>query len=113
MERSLVFLLVVLLSSSVKAAPHITIYNSGFAVMRDTISLSLAQGDNEVVCPPVSPFLDPASVMLRDPTGKADFRIVLQKFRADVLSEQSMLAHFEGQTIPFRIHEHEKDREVM
>lgn len=73
----------------------------------------LQQGDNDIVAPPVSPLLDPASVILRDSTGKSDFRIFLQKFRADALTQQVMLAQFEGQTIPFRIQEEQKTREVM
>src|SRR5438105_9220499 len=87
--------------------------NAGFAVIRDTVPLVLQQGYNDILAPTVSPMLDPASVILRDPTGKSDFRILLQKFRADALTEQAMLARFEGQTIPFRIHEEEKVREVM
>jgi len=51
--------------------------------------------------------------MLRDPSNKADFRIVLQKFRASALTEQAMLARFEGQTIPFQIREAGNTREVM
>jgi hypothetical protein len=87
--------------------------HSGFAVVRDTVPLVLQQGDNDILAPSISPMLDPASVILRDPTGKSDFRILLQKFRADALTEQTMLERFEGQTIPFRIHEEEKVREVM
>lgn len=95
------------------APPNLTVYNSGFAVVRDTVPLVLQQGENDVLCPTVSPFLDPASVILRDPTGKADFRIVFQKFRAKALTEETMLARFEGQTIPFQIYEENKPREVM
>src|SRR5205823_12539376 len=46
-------------------------------------------------------------------SGKADFRIVLQRFSANALTEQAMLAHFEGQTIPFQIREDGKMREVL
>ena len=95
------------------ASPTLTVYNAGFAVVRDTIPLVLQQGENDVLCPPVSPLLDPASVMLRDPTGKAEFRIILQKFRADALTEQAMLARFEGQTLAFQIREDGRTREVM
>src|SRR3954469_17859822 len=77
--------------------------NSGFAVVRQTIPLDLQKGDNDIVAPTVSPFLDSASVILRDPTGKSEFHILLQKFRAKALNQESMLASLEGQTIPFRI----------
>jgi len=77
--------------------------NGGFAVVRQSIPLDLAKGDNDIIAPTVSPFLDPASVILRDPSGKSEFHILLQKFRPNALSQESMLARFEGQTIPFRI----------
>src|SRR5438132_9500860 len=129
MSSRFLFVFFVCVSSSVYAdSPSLTIYaatpssrtsssyeesNAGFAVVRDTVSLVLQQGDNDILAPPVSPMLDPVSVMLRDPTGKSDFRILQQKFRADALSEQAMLLRFEGQTIPFRIHEEQNTREVM
>lgn len=81
-------------------------------MVRDTIPLVLQQGENDVLCPPISPMLDAASVMLRDPAGKADFRIVLQKFRGSALTEQAALSHFEGQTLPFQIRGEGKTREV-
>jgi hypothetical protein len=124
MSRRLLFLFLAWLSSSAYAgSPSLTVYaaprssrtsygesNAGFAVVRDTIPLALQQGDNEVLAPPVSPMLDPASVILRDPTGKSDFRILLQKFRADPLTQETMLARFEGQTIPFQIRQESLDR---
>ncbi len=129
MNRFLPLFLLVFASSSVYAgSPSLTIYarsrlarpsysseesNAGFAVVRDTVPLVLQQGNNDILAPLVSPMLDPASVILRDPTGKFDFRILLQKFRADALTEQSMLTRFEGQTIPFQVKEGDKVREVM
>ncbi|HVF71207.1 MAG TPA: hypothetical protein VM940_06330 [Chthoniobacterales bacterium] len=87
--------------------------NAAFAVVRQTISLILQQGENDVVAPAVSPMLDPVSVILFDHSGKSDFRIVQQQFRADVLTEQKMLSRHEGQTIPFRLQEEQGTREVM
>jgi hypothetical protein len=113
MSRRFLFAFLVCASSSAHAgSPTLTVYNAGFAVVRDTVPLVLKQGDNDVLAPRVSPFLDPASVMLRDPTGKSDFRILLQKFRANVLTEKMMLTRFEGQTIPFRIQKEGKIEEV-
>ena len=115
-------------SSVCEASPSLTVYaasaqssresysrdeSNGFAVVRDTVPLVLQQGENDILAPPVSPMIDPASVMLRDPMGKADFRILEAKFRANPLTSEAMLARFEGQTIPFQIHEGDKVREVM
>lgn len=115
-------------SSAHAGSPSLTVYaasarssrgssydesTAGFAVVRDTVPLVLQPGENDILAPPISPMLDPVSVILRDPTGKSDFRILQQKFRANALTEQAMLVRFEGQTIPFQIHEGDKVREVM
>lgn len=128
MSSRLLFLLLMLASSTNYAeSPSLTVYaasgssrpsgygesNAGFAVVRETVPLALQQGENDILAPAVSPMLDPVSVMLWDRTGKSDFRILQQKFRADVLTEQTMLSRFEGQTIPFRIQEGQSVREVM
>jgi hypothetical protein len=124
----IIFILLAGATSVLYAGPNLTVYaptqssrtrsssddsTQGFASVRDIVPLNLAEGNNDVVAPTVSPLLDPASVMLRDRTGKADFRILLQQFRSDVLTDQAMLARFEGQTIPFLVREGEKSREVM
>jgi hypothetical protein len=128
MSARFLFLFLVLVSSTNYAEPpSLTVYagsgsprpsgygeaNAGFAVIRETIPLALQQGDNDILAPAVSPMLDPVSVILSDRTGKSDFRILQQKFRADVLTEQTMLSRFEGQTIPFQVHEGQSTREVM
>lgn len=129
MSPRLLFLLLLLAGATSHAeSPSLTVYvgslssrssssgdsNAGFAVIRETVPLSLEQGENDILAPAVSPLLDPVSVMLSDRTGKSDFRILQQKFRSDVLNEQEMLARFEGQTIPFRIQEEGQGiREVM
>ncbi|HEX4630121.1 MAG TPA: hypothetical protein VH188_04085 [Chthoniobacterales bacterium] len=127
MRRRLITIFFIVTSSAVYAgSTALTVYapsqashssgsddsTSGFALVRDTIPLVLQQGENDIVAPVISPSLDPASVMLRDPTGKNDFRILLQQFRSDALTEQAMLARFEGQTISFLIREGDKTREV-
>jgi len=111
-------------STLVAAPPSLTIYSAqrennysseghGFGVVRETIPLTLQAGENDMLCPRVSPFLDPASVMLHDPTGRADFRILQQKFNDNVLTEHAMLERYEGQAIPFQVSEGGKNREVM
>src|SRR5689334_793309 len=62
--------------------------NGGVAVVRQSIPLDLAKGDNDIIAPTVSPFLDPASVILRDPSGRSEFHILLQKFRPNALSQE-------------------------
>lgn len=102
--RASALLLFVGTIAAVEAADPVTVvvYNSGFALVRQPLELELRAGDNDVRTSAVPQNLDPASVILRDLSGKAEWRIIEQKFRAQPLSERDMLARFEGQTIPFR-----------
>jgi len=82
--------------------PALTIYNQDFAVIRDHIPLELKAGANSIHFSGVTAQLEPASVMLRDCSGKRTPRILEQSFRPPV-SQQQMLTMFEGQTIDFQI----------
>src|SRR6187399_1741472 len=84
-------------------SPEIVIYNSGFAVVRDVVSLDLQAGENSVRYGKVTEQIDPGSVILRDPSGKMPLHILEQKFRAEALKQDLMMEMFEGQSIPFRI----------
>ncbi|MGJ3243393.1 MAG: DUF4139 domain-containing protein [Opitutales bacterium] len=79
----------------------LTLYNGGFAVVRETIPVTLSGGAETVTITEITRQLDPASVVLRDPTGQATFRILEQNYRADPVSVGSLLEYFSGQTIPF------------
>jgi hypothetical protein len=96
-------LLLVAASKSLVAAPSLTIYNQNFAVVRDFVPLDLKAGVNRVQFPNTTAFLEPDSVVLRDPTGKMPLRILEQNYRADAASAERMLKLFEGQTIDFQV----------
>src|SRR5947209_4681430 len=87
------------------APPQLTIYNAGFALVRESLPLDLRAGDNLVRCSEVTKQIDPGSVILRDSTGKSDFAVLEQKFSGEPLDRERMLALFEGETIPFRLSE--------
>lgn len=92
------------LASALTAAdPALTIYNQDFAVIRDTVPLDLQKGENRVTFQDVTGLLEPESVMLRDPSGRIDLRIVEQNYRADPLSPDMLLSRFEGKTIQFLV----------
>ena len=101
----LTLVLPLMLTASVThgAPPQLTIYNSGFALVRQSVSLDLRAGENVVRSADVTRQIDPGSVILRDPTGNTPFSISEQKFSGDSLSKDRMLMRFEGQTIPFRV----------
>ena len=83
------------------AQPAITIYNQNFAVVRDTVPLELKAGVNTVSFSGATAKLEPDSVILRDPAGKAELQILEQNYRNDPVSEQMLLSFFEGRSIDF------------
>jgi hypothetical protein len=83
------------------AEPSLTIYNQNFAVVRDQIELSLKMGTNEVTATNITAYMEPDSVVLRDPTGRHFIRILEQNYRADPVSQQLLLSLYEGQEIDF------------
>ena len=108
------FLAAVLGSSALRADPAVTIYNQNFAVVRDTVPLDLKAGVNDVSFGNTTAHLEPDSVILRDPAGKAKFQILEQNYRNDPVSQGLLLSLFEGKTIDFLIKETDKpDRTVQ
>jgi hypothetical protein len=87
------------------AQPAITIYNQQFAVVRESVPLTLTKGRNHVQYSDITTHLEPDSVILRDATGKHMLRIIEQNYRADPISEALLLSYYEGQTIDFQVQE--------
>ena len=93
-----------LFSASASAStPALTIYNQDFAVVRDTVPLNLKAGVNQVSFTGATAFLEPSSVVLRDPAGKEQLQILEQNYRADTLSQEMLLTLNEGKTIQFEV----------
>lgn len=82
--------------------PAITLYNDGFGVVREQITLDLKSGENPFSFSDVTAALEPQSVVLRDLSGKNRVTILEQSYRADPISQGLLLRHFEGQEITFR-----------
>src|SRR5689334_7648179 len=93
------------LASSIAAAGRevqLTIYNSDFALVKETRALALKQGVNEARFTDVTSLVEPDSVVLRDRKDADAVRILEQDYEADPLSEGALLRRYEGKTIPFR-----------
>jgi hypothetical protein len=106
MGRKLVLSLCIFPFSVVAALaqqPRLTIYNQDFAVVRVRTTLDLKQGINHVQLSDVTNYLEPDSVILRDPSGQYPLRILEQNYRADPVSQQSMLQLYEGKQINFLV----------
>ncbi len=85
------------------AESQLTIYNQNFAVVRVLIPLDLKPGENRVQFTDTTAFLEPDSVILRDPTGARALQILEQNYRADPVSQQLLLSLYEGKTIDFLV----------
>jgi hypothetical protein len=102
-----------LLLAAAHAQPALTIYNQGFAVVRDSVPLKLEQGISAATFSGMTSQLEPDSVILRDPAGKAQFQILEQSYRNDPVSTPLLLSFFEGQTIDFFVKEPNKPDGVV
>jgi len=72
-------------------------------VVRVRTPLDLKQGVNHIQLSDVTNYLEPDSVILRDPSGQYPLRIMEQDYRADPVSQQSMLHLYEGKQINFLV----------
>jgi hypothetical protein len=80
----------------------ITIFNGGFAVVRQTVSLELKRGINRINFTGATAHIEPDSVILRDPQGRRTLQILEQNYRNDPLSEDLLLSLNEGKILEFR-----------
>jgi hypothetical protein len=109
------FLLLLAASSlAFSAEPALTIYNGGYAVVRETLTLDLKAGINQVAFNGATAQLEPDSVILRDTAGKVDFRILEQSYRNDPVTQAMLLSLYEGKELFFVTREPQKpDRTVL
>jgi len=81
--------------------PALTIYNQNFAVVREHVPLDLKAGVNAVTFSGATLHLEPDSVVLRDPKGKVQLRVLEQSYRADTISQGLLLSLNEGKELDF------------
>jgi hypothetical protein len=92
--------------SAQQSQPSLTIYNQEFAVVRQDIPLDLKSGINQLNINDITMHLEPDSVVLRDPSGKHVVNVLEQNYRADPVSQMSLLSLYEGRTIDFEQPDH-------
>lgn len=94
--------LMLLITAPLFAGPQITIYNDGFAAVKEDRTLNLTKGVSEVRVADMSRMLEPDSVMIRElAEGSFGLRILEQSFVNDPLTEGLLLHQFEGKTLRF------------
>jgi hypothetical protein len=77
------------------------------------IPLNLQLGENRVQFTDTTGYLEPSSVILRDPTGRHALRILEQNYRADPVTEQLLLSLNEGKTLDFVVQHGDKTEIVQ
>jgi len=83
-----------------KNQPALTIYNQNFFVAREYVPLDLTAGVNRAQYAGIASHLEPDSVILRDPNGRA-LQVLEQNYRNDPISQELLLSFYEGKTIDF------------
>ena len=78
----------------------LTIYNQNFFVARERVPLDLKPGVNQAEYAGIAAHLEPDSVVLRDPQGRA-LQVLEQNYRNDAVSPEMLLSFYEGKTIDF------------
>jgi len=106
-------LLLAAASVSFAADPALTIYNGGYAVVRETLPIDLKSGLNQVSFAGATAQVEADSVILRDVAGKAEFQILEQSYRNDPVSQAMLLSLFEGKTLEFNRRETNKPDRVV
>jgi len=82
--------------------PALTIYNQNFFVAREYLPLDLKSGVNQVDYAGIAAHVEPDSVILRDPSGRA-LQVLEQNYRNDPVSQELLLSFYEGKTIEFLV----------
>jgi hypothetical protein len=83
-------------------SPSLTIYNQNFALVREFVPLQLNAGLNQVSFEGATSFVEPDSVVLRDPLNRVRLSILEQNYRTDIASQQNLLRAYEGKEIEFQ-----------
>src|ERR1700722_17611755 len=94
-----------------RSQPALTIYNQNFFVAREYVPLDLTPGVNRAQYAGIASHLEPDSVILRDPNGRA-LQILEQNYRNDPISQELLLSFYEGKTIDFLTQRGEKQEIV-
>lgn len=83
------------------AVPSLTVYNQGFAVIRQKLPLDLKSRINHVQITDITAHLEPDSVILRPLDAAQRLQILEQNYRNDPITQSLLLSLNEGKTIEF------------
>ncbi|MBX3097692.1 MAG: DUF4139 domain-containing protein, partial [Fimbriimonadaceae bacterium] len=82
-------------------AVSLTIYNDGFALVREVREVSLGAGEQEVIVEDVAQLIEANSVSVRSLTAPTGFSVFEQNYEYDLISPQAILMKAVGGRIAF------------
>ena len=100
--RCLLFFLVLAVATA-HAQTQLTVYNDNFAAVKQTRTLTLTRGENEIRITDITAHLEPESVIVRALRQADSVRILEQNYESDPLSQGLLLRKSEGKLLDFEI----------
>jgi len=82
-------------------AVQLTVYNGGFALVRDTRGITLKDGVNSIEVADVAAKIDPTSVLFKTLTAPNSVSILEQNYQYDLISPDNILNKSVGQRVTF------------
>jgi hypothetical protein len=90
-----------ILIASPPQATQVTIYNQGFALVKETRTVDLRAGRQQVAIEDVAEKIEPTSVGIRATSGRRVFELLEQNYRYDLISVQAILSKAVGGRVAF------------
>jgi hypothetical protein len=82
-------------------AQQLTVYNQGFALVKDSRIFTLGKGINSIEVEDVAARIDPTSILFRSLTAPNSLAILEQNYQYDLISPDNILNKSTGQRITF------------
>ena len=109
MRASTVLMSLLAGTAAAASEPTVTVYNGGFAVVRDHLAVNLAGGIATVRYPGASSHVEPGTALIALPAG---IEVLEHTYRNDPVSASRLLRLFEGQVIDVEVLTGEGRREL-
>lgn len=93
--------MVSLMNATADGSPELTVYNQGFALVKDQRTLTLKAGVQEVAVEDVAQMIEANSVGIRSISAPGSFSVLEQNYQYDLISVQAILNKAVGQRIAF------------
>jgi hypothetical protein len=93
----------IVLAVAAQAQTQLTIYSDNFAAVKQTRTLTLARGENEIRVTDITAHLEPESVIVRTLRQADSVRIIEQNYESDPLSQGLLLRKWEGKLLDFEV----------